>query len=303
MKLLICDPLSESATKGLGAIPGLRVVEKTGLSPEELMVTIPTFNIAVVRSATKMRQNILDKAENLKLIIRGGVGLDNIDLAHAEKLGIQVRNTPSASSNSVAELAVAMMFAMARDLYNSTTSMKDGKWEKKRFKGTEIMGKTAGVIGLGRIGRSFAEKAVALGMNVIAFDIAEPSEMPAGVEFTSDLDTLLKKADYISLHVPFIKENGPVLGSEEFAKMKDGVRIVNCARGGVVCEASLLKALDSGKVHAAAIDVFESEPTENRELLSHDRVLALSPHIGAQTKEAQDRVGEEIISIVEEFIS
>ena len=303
MKLLVCDALSENAVKGLESINGLDVTVRTGLSPEELKEVIKDQNIAVVRSATKIRKEIIDCANDLKMVIRGGVGVDNIDVQYAESKGISVRNTPGASSNSVAELAMGMMFVIARDLYNSTLSMKESKWEKKKFKGFELAGKTLGIIGCGRIGQSLAKKALGIGMNVISYDIVKPSNLPQGMTFYSSLDELLSKSDFISLHVPFIKENGALLKTEQFNKMKKGVCIVNCSRGGVVCENSLLEALNSGQVKACGIDVFEKEPTENTKLLKHERVLAASPHIGAQTSEGQDRVGDEIVEIVKEYMN
>lgn len=302
MKLLVCDPLSEKAVKDLSSINGLEVTVKTGLDPEELKKVIKDQNIAVVRSATKIRKDIIDNAPEMKMVIRGGVGVDNIDVEYAESKGISVRNTPGASSNSVAELAMAMMFVVARDLYTSTQSMKDGKWEKKKFNGFELSGKTLGIIGCGRIGQYLAQKAIGIGMKVIGYDIMKPKTLVNGMEFTESLDNLLGKSDFISLHVPFIKENGALLKSEQFSKMKDGVCIVNCSRGGVVCEKSLLEALNNGKVKACGIDVFEKEPTDNMELLKHEKVLALSPHVGAQTREAQDRVGDEIVEIVKEYM-
>jgi D-3-phosphoglycerate dehydrogenase len=196
-----------------------------------------------------------------------------------------------------------MMFVIVRDLYNSTLSMKEGKWEKKKFKGFELAGKTLGIIGCGRIGQSLAKKALGIGMTVIAYDIVKPSNLPEGMTFYSSLDEMLSKSDFISLHVPFIKENGALLKTEQFSKMKKGVCIVNCSRGGVVCEKSLLEALNNGQVKACGIDVFEKEPTENIELLKHERVFAASPHIGAQTSEGQDRVGDEIVEIVKEYMN
>ncbi|PLX19675.1 MAG: 3-phosphoglycerate dehydrogenase [Candidatus Muiribacterium halophilum] len=300
MRLLICDPVSESCEKGLKEIPGIEVITKTGMTPDELIKEIPGYDIAVVRSATKMRANILE-ASDLKLVIRGGVGLDNIDLVKAKELGITVRNTPTASSASVAELAMAMMFTIARNLYNSTVSMKAGKWEKKRFKGFELGGKTLGIIGIGRIGQELARMANGIGMKVIAFDVKPPASVEDYINMVGNIDELLAQADFISLHVPFIKSVGAIISDDQFSKMKDGVCLVNCSRGGVVDEKALLKALNSGKVKAAGIDVYEKEPTDNTELLENENVLVLSPHVGAQTAEAQNRVGEEIINIVKDF--
>ncbi|MCK9224178.1 MAG: D-2-hydroxyacid dehydrogenase [Candidatus Muirbacterium halophilum] len=302
MKLLVCDALSDNAVNGLKNIKGLEVTVKTGLNPEELKEVIKDQNIAIVRSATKIRKDIIDAAPELKLVIRGGVGVDNIDVEYAKSKNISVRNTPGASSNSVAELALGMMFAISRDLYTSTNSMKNSKWEKKKFNGFELAGKTLGIIGCGKIGQSLAKKAIALGMNAIGF-IRSPKPAIEGLEYTTSLDELLKKSDFISIHTPFVKEVGPLLKKEQFCKMKEGVCIVNCSRGGVVCEKDLLEALNKGQVQACGIDVFEKEPTGNTELLEHERVIVASPHIGAQTREGQDRVGDEIVEIVQEFMN
>jgi len=229
--------------------------------------------------------------------VRGGVGLDTIDVEYARSKGIVVKNTPLASSASVAELTVAYMFMLARSLYKASASMKAEKWEKKSFEGDEISGKTLGLIGVGNIGKETARKATALGMTVIAYDpYVHQFEYGSLVSF----DELLSRSDYISLHLPKTDETANLLGANQFAKMKDGVRIINCARGGIVDEEALYQALESGKVAGAALDVFASEPPQNWKLIKHEKVIA-SPHIGAATKEAQSRVGSEVAQIVIEF--
>ena len=298
MKVLICDPLAESAIARLREA-GLEVVERTGMSPEELAAELAKgYEAIVVRSATKVRKAAIDAAVGLKLIVRAGVGLDNIDVEYAREKGIQVRNTPRASTDSVAELALAHMLALARSLPQATISLREGKWEKKAFKGIELSGKTLGVIGIGRIGQAVARRALCLGMRVIAFDkFVKESPLPE-VRMVS-LEELLREADFITLHVP-ADPAGPVIGQREIALMKDGAYLINCARGGVVDEAALLSALNSGKLAGAGLDVFEEEPPTNMELLHHPKV-SLTPHIGAQTKEAQARVGDEVVDILLEF--
>jgi len=298
MRVLICDPLAESAVARLREA-GLEVVEKTGMSPEELAEELAKgYDAIVVRSATKVRQAAIDAAKGLKLIVRAGVGLDNIDVGYAREKGIEVRNTPRASTDSVAELALAHMLALARSLPQATLSLREGKWEKKAFKGIELAGKTLGVVGIGRIGQAVARRALCLGMRVIAFDkFVQESPLPE-VEMVS-MDELLSRADFVTLHVP-ADPAGPVIGKDEIAKMKDGAYLINCARGGVVDEAALLSALNSGKLAGAGLDVFEEEPPKNMELLRHPKV-SLTPHIGAQTKEAQGRVGDEVVDILLEF--
>jgi len=298
MRVLICDPLAESAVARLREA-GLEVVEKTGMSPEELAEELAKgYDAIVVRSATKVRKPAIDAAKGLKLIVRAGVGLDNIDVRYAREKGIEVRNTPRASTDSVAELALAHMLALARSLPQATISLREGKWEKKIFKGIELAGKTLGVVGIGRIGQAVARRALCLGMRVIAFDkFVQESPIPE-VEMVS-MDELLSRADFVTLHVP-ADPAGPVIGKDEIAKMKDGAYLINCARGGVVDEAALLSALNSGKLAGAGLDVFEEEPPKNMELLRHPKV-SLTPHIGAQTKEAQARVGDEVVDILLEF--
>lgn len=268
----------------------------------DLEEALRNFDVLIVRSATKVRANLIDIAADagrLKLVVRAGVGLDNIDLKHAKERGITVRNTPMATSNSVAEMSLAHMFALSRFIHISNVTMRNGEWNKKQYKGIEIQGKTLGLIGFGRIARVLAKKAKALGMDVIYYD--RLGEISGYEEFKYvEMDELLSSSDFISLHIPFIKEIGAVLAEKEFNKMKDGVYIINAARGGVVNEADLIKALDSGKVGAAALDVFEEEPTKNEAVLNHPKI-SLTPHTGASTKEAQARVGIETIDTIQDF--
>ena len=299
-KVLASDPLDASAVEAMRDA-GLIVDEKTGLTPDALLREIAEYDAIVVRSATKVRAEVIDAGARLKLIVRAGVGLDNVDAVHARKKAVEVRNTPSASSNSVAELALGHMLSLARHIGRGTASMKAGKWEKKQLEGVEIEGKTLGIIGIGRIGQSLARKAHALGMAVLCYDaFLSASPIPKIARFVP-LDELLAESDFISLHIPYDAAKGPTLGEREIGRMKPGVRLINCARGGVVDEAALLRALESGKVAGAALDVFATEPPVAGDALVAAQNVSLTPHIGAATAEAQARVGDEAARIVIEF--
>jgi len=269
---------------------------------DELKEKIKEVDALIVRSATKIRKKLIDeaaKSKKLKLIIRAGVGLDNIDVDYAESKGIKVRNTPNSSSRAVAELAVGQMISLSRYTYIANVTMRQGQWNKKQYKGSELLDKNLGLIGFGRMAKETAQLAEALGMKILYTNRSGPKEGYENYNY-KNMDDLLKESDYISLHIPFNKKKGAVLGKEEFDKMKEGAFIVNCARGGVVDEGALLEALDSGKVAAAAVDVFEEEPTPNEKLYTHPKI-ALTPHIGGSTKESQARIGKEIVSIVDEL--
>ena len=297
MKLLVCDPMDASAVEEMRKA-GIEVDVRDDITPEDLETVIAGYDAMVVRSRTKVREPLIDKATNLKLIVRGGVGLDNIDVKHAESKGVEVRNTPAASSNSVAELTVGYLLALVRQIPQVATTMKDGKWEKKAFsKGKEVAGKTLGLIGLGRIGGLVAQKANALGMDVIFY-----RRTPTKVDYATqvELDEIFARSDFISLHVPHTDETHNIVGKEAFEKMKDGVYIVNCGRGGTLDEAALYDAIKSGKVTGAALDVFEDEKQEQgKRFMDLPQVIG-SPHIGAGTKEATARVGAEVAQIAVE---
>lgn len=296
-RILITDGIDKSATEELKKM-GHEIVEKF-YTPEELAVQIKNFDAVIVRSATKITKDIIDGAletKRLKVVIRGGVGVDNIDVQYAKANGITVANTPNASSLAVAELAIGHMFALARYTYISNVSMRNGKWDKKNYEGIELSGKTLGLIGFGRIAQETAKIAKAIGMKVIYNTRSGKKDGFDGFEFVT-LEEILKRSDFISLHIPFDKEKGTLIGAKEFEMMKDGVYLINCARGGVVSEEALLEALDSGKVAAAALDVFEQEPTKNERLYTHSKV-SLTPHIGASTMEAQEKIGKEIVEII-----
>lgn len=302
VRVLVTDGMEQSAVSTLRE-KGFDVVEKF-YAPEELGEALQEFDVVVVRSATKVRQPIIDKAcesGRLKLVIRGGVGVDNIDVKYAESKGVAVRNTPNSSSASVAELALAHMFSIARFIGDANVTMRAGKWQKKLYEGTEIGGKTLGLIGFGRIARELAKRGEALGMKVIYTDIMGKMDGYDNYQFCT-LEELLPQADYISLHIPFIKEQGATIGKAQIEMMKDGATLINCARGGVVDEEALLEALNNGKLAGAGIDVFVEEPTKNEALVNHARV-SVTPHIGAATVEAQTRIGEEIIQTILNFFN
>ena len=299
MRILITDGMDKSAIAQLKE-NGHEIVEQF-YAPEELGHALRSFDAVVIRSATKIRKAQLDIAKDsqLKLIIRGGVGVDNIDVADAEAIGIAVRNTPNASSNAVAELAIGMMFSCARYIAIASHTMREGKWEKKAYgKGFELGGKTLGVIGYGRIGKRIGDIAQAIGMKVIAYQRHPKPEYECETMHFASLDELLAQSDVIALSTPSL--GAPIISAENIEKMKDGVVIVNTSRGANVDEDALLAALNSGKVRAAGLDVWAQEPTKNEALYTHPAV-SCTPHIGAATVEAQKRIGSEIVAIIEGF--
>ena len=298
MRILVTDGMDKAAMAELKA-QGHEVVEQFYES-EELGKALRDFDVVVVRSKTKVRAPHIDEAKgsSLKLIIRGGVGVDNIDVKYAEENGIMVRNTPNASSQSVAECALAHMFACARFISIAGAAMRNDIWDKKAYsKGIELQGKTLGIIGFGRIGAHLGVMAKAIGMNVVATRSSRTSgtDEATGIAYVT-LDELLEKSDFISLHAPALP-GGPLVNADTIAKMKDGVCIINTSRGGNVDEKALLEALNSGKVRAAGLDVWAEEPSKNHDLYSHPMV-SCTPHIGAQTVEAQKRIGAEIVDII-----
>jgi D-3-phosphoglycerate dehydrogenase len=305
MKVLICDPVAPATIQALQEA-GIEVDNRPDITAEELLREVAAYDGMVVRSRTKVPAEVIDAAANLKIIVRGGVGLDNIDVKYAQSKGASVRNTPKASSNSVAELALGYMLALARHIPQSTMSMTAGEWKKKVLRGSEIAGKTLGLVGFGNIGSLLAKKATALGMKVIFYDVITPADPGDATQVS--LEEVLTQSDYISLHVPLLPATKNMLNAEAFAKMKDGVYIINCARGGLVDEDALCDALASGKVAGAAVDVYLDEKVNpgNPRLFGlkdengFNRAIG-SPHIGAATVEGQDRVGTEVADILIEF--
>ncbi|HAT4105262.1 TPA: 3-phosphoglycerate dehydrogenase [Clostridium perfringens] len=296
LRILLNDGLDKKAISNLELL-GFDV-DTNHYDIEDLKEKIKKVDCIVIRSATKIRRELIDEAikgGNLKLIIRGGVGLDNIDVQYAEQNGIKVRNTPNASSSSVAEIILAHMFSLARFLNQSNITMKAGLWKKKDYVGVELQGKTLGIIGMGRIGSELAKKCTALGMKIIYFDMVDIKDIDKNyrrVEF----DELLRKSDFISINISGTKS---IIGSEELKMVKKGVFIINTSRGKALDEDAIITSLNDGTLGGVGLDVFLEEPSKNLELIKHPKV-SLTPHIGASTKEAQMKIGEEVINIIKE---
>jgi D-3-phosphoglycerate dehydrogenase / 2-oxoglutarate reductase len=295
-KVLVADPIAEKGIEELKATPELDVVVKIGISQEELLATAHEYQGIVVRSQTKIGADVLAKATNLKVVGRAGVGVDNIDVPAANKAGVIVMNTPGGNTISTAEHTFAMLMSMSRQIPQAHASISAGKWERKKFEGVELNGKTLAVIGMGRIGAEVAKRAMAFNMSVVAYDpyLAPNRAASLRVELASTVEEAIQNADFITVHMPMTKETKHLLNTERLAKCKKGVRIINCARGGLVEEAALKEALESGQVAAAAFDVFDTEPpTAENPLLSAKNII-FTPHLGASTTEAQENVGIEI---------
>ena len=291
MKVLVSDNLSPQGVEILQQAKGVEVDVKTGLSPEELHKIIGEYDGLVVRSATTVTADIIEAASNLKVIGRAGVGVDNIDVQAATKRGIVVMNTPGGNSMAAAEHTIALMFAITRNISQAAVSMWEKKWEKKRFTGAEVFNKTLGVIGLGNIGSIVAERGLGLKMKVIAYDPYISTDLAAqkGIELVS-LDDLFARSDIITIHVPKSKETANLINAAVISKMKDGVMVINCARGGIVDEKALAEACRSGKIRAAAVDVFTQEPPPPENPLLGVENIVCTPHLGAATSEAQENV-------------
>jgi len=297
MKVLVTDPIDAKALALLQS-HGLDVTVKTSLSPDELIATIPYFDVLAIRSKTKVTQSVIDAATKLQLIVRAGVGLDNVDQDAAKKRHIVVANTPEATSLSVAEHTFALLFALMRSVPDAHISVSAGKWEKQAFLGEELFGKCLGLVGFGRIAREVDRRAQAFGMSVIVCDPFVDKNFTVNSQVTMmSYEDVLTKADILSLHLPFTPETKHMLNAKAFSQMKKGARLINCSRGGIVDEAALADALESGQIQGAA---FEIEPPINSPLVGKNGMV-LTPHIAASTKEAQARAGEELARIVIEF--
>lgn len=301
MKVLISDNISPKCTEILKNA-GLEVDIKVGMKPEELKACIGDYQGLIIRSATKVTSEIIDAATSLKVIGRAGSGLDNVDRTAATKKGIVVMNTPGGNTITTAEHTIALMVSLARQVPQATMSIKAGNWEKKKFMGVELFNKTLGIVGIGNIGSQVAKRMQAFAMNVIAFDpfLSEDKAKAMGVEKV-DLRELFRRSDFITVHTPLTAETKNLINRETLAIMKPGVRIINCARGGIVSEKDLYDALVEGKVGGAALDVFEKEPPENNPLLTLDTVIA-TPHLGASTKEAQENVAVAVAEQVVDYL-
>ncbi|MFA5355781.1 MAG: phosphoglycerate dehydrogenase [Candidatus Omnitrophota bacterium] len=303
MKILVSDPLSEEGLKILKEVKEFQVDVKTDLKPDALKEEIKNYDALIVRSATKVNKDIIAAAAKLKVIGRAGVGLDNVDLPAATQKGIIVMNTPGGNTISTAEHTMSMILSLSRNIPQANTSMKKGEWKRSKFMGIELYGKTLGIIGLGRIGTEVARRSLSFGMKVLAYDpfLSREVAESLGIEI-AELKELLADSDYITVHTPLTEETKHVISDKEFAMMKKGARLINCARGGIIDEAALLKALKDGKVAAAALDVFEKEPLQaESELLKFDNVI-LTPHLGASTEEAQVNVAIEVAEIVRDAL-
>ncbi|MBI5845264.1 MAG: phosphoglycerate dehydrogenase [Deltaproteobacteria bacterium] len=304
MKVLVSDKLEEVGVKILAAAPGVTVDVKTGLTPEQLKEIIGQYDGLVIRSATKVTAEIIEAAKNLKVVGRAGIGLDNVDIPAATKRGVIVMNTPGGNVVTTAEHAISMMLSLTRNIPRGTATMKAGLWEKKSLNGREIFNKVLGVIGYGNIGKIVADRAKGLRMQVIVYDPFFPADLisKAGFEPVS-LDELYSRADYITVHVPKLKDTLNLLNADAFAKMKKGVMVINCARGGIVNEADLFEAMKSGKVAGAALDVFEKEPTPaDNPLLAMDNFIC-TPHLGASTFEAQTNVAVAVAEQIAAYLT
>lgn len=303
IRILIADPLAQEGIDLLRAVDHVTVDVKPKLDPEELIQIIPQYDGLVVRSGTQVNKELLKAAKRLKVIGRAGAGLDNIDVEAASKQGVIVMNAAGGNTISTAEHTMSMILSLSRNIPQADASVKAGRWERSGFMGVELYGKYLGVVGLGRIGSEVAARARAFGMRIIAYDPHLSDEKVRELDATpvTTLEELLKQADYITVHTPLTAETRGVIAEKEFALMKPGVRLINCARGGIICEEALLAALKSGKVGGAALDVFETEPPTRQELIRHPKVVA-TPHLGASTEEAQKSVAREIALSVRDYL-
>jgi len=290
-RVLIADPIEDSAITKMKAA-GLEVVQRNAEKDGPIEKQIKGFDCVVVRSATKITKEVIDAADKLKLVVRAGVGLDNVDKKAADAKGIVVQNTPEAPTVSVAEMVFSLMFSLARNITLADSSMKMERWEKKKLSGTELWQKTIGIVGFGRIGIEVGKRAKAFGMNVLAYDVLDIKAAckEVGAKRT-DLNTIIEQADYITLHVPLLPQTKGMFGAKEFKKMKKTAFLINTARGGVVDEKALLDALNAGEIAGAGLDVFENEPPTDWQLVKHPKLVA-TPHLASSTEEGQIRVGE-----------
>lgn len=304
MKVLITDGMAKDGLEILEAAKELEIDVRKGITKEELMEIIGDFDAVIIRSATNLTADLIEAGTNLKAIGRAGIGVDNVDVEAATKKGIVVMNTPEANAITTAEHTITLMLSLARRIPEAHASLKAGKWERSKFKGIEIYGKTLGCIGLGNIGKLVAERAMGLKMNVIAYDpfLTQEAADKLGVELVS-LDELLGSADIITIHTPLTPETKDLINKDTFEKTKPGLIIINCARGGVINEQDITDALKEGKIAGAAFDVYTSEPPdENNPILTIDENIVLTPHLGASTAEAQTKVGLAIAEQIVDFL-
>ncbi|MBC8552487.1 MAG: phosphoglycerate dehydrogenase [Candidatus Brocadiales bacterium] len=303
MKVLVSDKMSQDGIDVLNAADGIQVVYKTNLSPEDLIKELQDTDALIIRSSTKVTKDVFAAVDKLKIIGRAGIGVDNIDCNTATERGVIVVNTPSGNATTTAEHAIAMLMSLSRHIPQADKSMKEGKWEKSKFTGIEVTGKVLGVFGYGNIGKIVADRAIGLKMRVMVFDPFLTAEITAknGVELVTK-EKLFERADYITVHVPLNDSTRNLINKNTIETMKTGVRIINCARGGIVNESDLIEGIDSGKIAGAAIDVFEEEPPpQDNPLLKHDSVIC-TPHLGASTAEAQVNVAVQVAEQIRDYL-
>ncbi|MBN1527085.1 MAG: phosphoglycerate dehydrogenase [Candidatus Omnitrophica bacterium] len=302
-KVLISDSLSKEAVEILQREKEFSVDVNTKLTPDDLKKVIKDYDALLVRSATKVTKDVIAAADKLKIIGRAGVGLDNVDVEAASKKGVIVVNTPAGNTISTAEQTFALILALSRNIAAGDASMRRGEWERKKFMGVELYGKTLGIVGLGRIGSEVAKRAISFEMKVLAFDpyLSVEKAKELGIEST-DLETLLKGSDYITVHTPMTDETKHMISDKQFEIMKKGVRLVNCARGGIIDEEALVRAIESGKVAGAALDVYEKEPPPADSKLRKVEKMVLAPHLGASTEEAQVNVAIDVANTVRDAL-
>jgi len=302
-KVLVCDPMADGPMDEMRKISYLEVDYQPEVSAQQLPTAVKGKHAMVVRSRTKVTEPVIDAFDEMQVIVRGGVGVDNIKVDYAKSRGVETRNTPAASSVSVAELAIGMMFALSRKIVPATHSMQEGKWEKKAFKGVELWQKTLGLLGLGRIACAVGLRAHGLGMKVIGFDPYVKAEDIKEFPVTAvTLDELMSQADYISLHTPHTEETHHLINADKLAMMKSSAFLIDCSRGGVLDDNALAHALLEKKIAGAGLDVYESEPPEV-DYFGEFRNVVLTPHIGAQTAEGQSRVGYEVVEILRDYFA
>jgi D-3-phosphoglycerate dehydrogenase len=305
MKIVICDPVSPKGIALLQQRPEFQVVVlPKRLTEAELLPVVADAIALVVRSETKVTRKVIEAAPKLRVVGRAGVGVDNVDIEAATQHGTVVMNTPGGNTVTTAELSFAMLLSLARKVPQAHASMTAGKWDRKLFSGVELMGKTLGVLGMGRIGTEVAKRALAFGMKVVAYDpyLTEDRAKAIGAEFAESLDAVYRAADFITVHMPVTTETKHMLNAAAFAKMKPGVRVVNCARGEIIVEADLIAALESGKVAGAALDVFAAEPLPADHPFRKQPNLILTPHLGASTEEAQEKCGIEVAEVIAGYL-
>jgi D-3-phosphoglycerate dehydrogenase len=305
MKIVVCDPISPKGIALLQQRPEFEVVVlPKRLSEPELLPVVADAVALLVRSETKITRKVIEAAPKLRVVGRAGVGVDNVDVAAATQHGIVVMNTPGGNTVTTAELSFAMLLALARKVPQAHSSMATGKWDRKLFQGTELLGKTLGVLGMGRIGSEVAKRALAFGMRVIAYDpyLTEDRARAVGAEFAAEVDNVYRVADFITVHMPVTPETKHMLNAAAFAKMKPGVRLVNCARGEIIVENDLIAALESGKVAGAALDVYSVEPLPAEHPFRKQPNLILTPHLGASTQEAQEKCGIEVAEVITGYL-